>query len=44
VVNYLVGLGVPATRLQAEGFGFSKPKPGHPASDPLNRRVEIVRN
>lgn len=44
VVAYLVSQGVPAARLTAEGYGFSKPKPGLRASNPLNRRVEIVRN
>lgn len=43
VVSYLVNQGVPATRLQAVGYGFKRPRPGHAASDPANRRVEIVR-
>ncbi len=44
VLNYLVGQGVPAARLKAEGHGFAKPRPGLAASNSLNRRVEIVRN
>lgn len=44
VVSYLVAQGVPASRLAAEGFGFSRPKPGLQSNNPLNRRVEIVHN
>lgn len=43
VVTYLVNKGVPATRLQAVGYGFKRPRQGLSASDPSNRRVEIVR-
>jgi len=43
VVSYLVGHGVPAAQLQAVGYGFDKPRPGTRASNPANRRVEIVR-
>lgn len=43
VVSYLVGQGVPASKLAAQGYGFDKPRPGLKASDPRNRRVEIVR-
>ncbi|WBH16458.1 OmpA family protein [Sphingomonas radiodurans] len=43
VVTYLVNQGVPAARLQASGYGFDRPRPGLRASDPRNRRVEIVR-
>jgi outer membrane protein OmpA-like peptidoglycan-associated protein len=43
VVEYLVGKGVPRTKLVAKGFGFDRPRPGTTAADPSNRRVEIVR-
>lgn len=43
VVSYLVAKGVPASQLQAVGYGFDKPGAGLRASNPLNRRVEIVR-
>lgn len=43
VVSYLVSKGVPASQLQAVGYGFDKPSTGLSASSPLNRRVEIVR-
>jgi len=43
VVNYLVAQGVPASRLRAVGYGFDHPRDGTTASDPSNRRVEIVR-
>ncbi len=44
VVNYLVEQGnVDASRLEARGFGFERPRaPNHPQDgNPLNRRVEI---
>ncbi|WP_213981485.1 OmpA family protein [Sphingomonas sp. dw_22] len=44
VVAYLVGRGVPASKLTAIGYGFAHPRDGLPASDPSNRRVEIVKN
>jgi outer membrane protein OmpA-like peptidoglycan-associated protein len=44
VVTYLIGRGVPAAKLKATGYGFSHPRDGMPASDPSNRRVEIVKN
>ncbi|MFC0206658.1 OmpA family protein [Novosphingobium soli] len=43
VVNYLVGAGVPSAKLRAVGYGFDHPRDGTVASDPSNRRVEIVR-
>jgi outer membrane protein OmpA-like peptidoglycan-associated protein len=43
VVNYLVAAGVPSTKLRAVGYGFDHPRDGTVASDPSNRRVEIVR-
>lgn len=43
VVDYLVAQGVPASRLQAVGYGFAHPLDGSTASDPNNRRVEITR-
>lgn len=43
VVDYLVSLGIDRSRLQAEGFGFDKPRPGLTASAPGNRRVEFVK-
>lgn len=43
VVNYLVGQGVPSAKLRAVGYGFDHPRDGTSASDPSNRRVEIVR-
>jgi OOP family OmpA-OmpF porin len=44
VVAYLVGRGVPASKLKAIGYGFNHPRDGLPASDPSNRRVEIVKD
>lgn len=43
VVRYLVDHGVPQDKLRAVGYGFQHPREGTPASDPGNRRVEIVR-
>lgn len=43
VVNYLVGQGVSSSKLRAVGYGFDHPRDGTSASDPSNRRVEIVR-
>lgn len=43
VVAYLVGQGVPASRLRAVGYGFEHPRDGTTAADASNRRVEIVR-
>lgn len=43
VVSYLVGHGVSASQLEAVGYGFDRPRPGTKASNPGNRRVEIVR-
>lgn len=42
VRDYLIQLGVSASRLEAKGFGFDKPRTKNPA-DAGNRRVEIVR-
>jgi outer membrane protein OmpA-like peptidoglycan-associated protein len=44
VVAHLVERGVPESKLKAVGFGFDRPRDGLPASNPENRRVEIVRN
>jgi outer membrane protein OmpA-like peptidoglycan-associated protein len=43
VVSYLVGHGVSASQVEAVGYGFDKPRAGTRASNPVNRRVEIVR-
>ncbi len=43
VVDYLVSLGIDRSRLQAEGFGFDRPRPGMTAMAPGNRRVEFVK-
>lgn len=43
VVDYLVSLGVDRSRLEPEGFGFDKPRPGTSPRDPRNRRVEFVK-
>lgn len=43
VVNYLVDHGVARDKLKAVGYGFQHPRDGAAASDPANRRVEIVR-
>lgn len=42
VVDYLAGKGVDRSRLTARGYGFDRPLPGRSASDPANRRVEVV--
>lgn len=42
VVNFITGLGVDASRLQPQGFGFDKPRFGA-ANNPRNRRVEFAR-
>lgn len=44
VVSYLVSHGVPASKLTPIGYGYAHPRDGLPASDPSNRRVEIVKN
>lgn len=44
VVAYLADHGVPSSKLRAVGYGFDHPRDGLPASDPGNRRVEIVKN
>ncbi len=43
VVAYMVGLGVSASQLQPVGYGQLNLQDGVPATDPRNRRVEIVR-
>ena len=40
VVDYLTSLGVGRDRLQARGYGPSRPLPGHRPNSPENRRVE----
>lgn len=42
VVDYLAGKGVDRSRLTARGYSYDRPLPGRDASDPANRRVEIV--
>jgi len=43
VVDYLVKIGIEAKRLEAKGYGFSRPKAPNDlsAGNPLNRRVEV---
>jgi outer membrane protein OmpA-like peptidoglycan-associated protein len=43
VVDYLVSLGIPASRLVARGYGPDKPRPGLSPMSPANRRVEFVK-
>ena len=43
VVAYLVARGVASNRLRAVGYGESRPLLVYPATDPRQRRVEIVR-
>lgn len=43
VYDYLVLRAVPIERLQARGYGESRPLPGLAPADGRNRRVEIVR-
>jgi outer membrane protein OmpA-like peptidoglycan-associated protein len=43
VVEYLVSKGVPQSKLRAVGYGSDHPRDGTAATDPSNRRVEIVR-
>ena len=40
VKAYLVSQGVDGSRLDTHGYGFDRPLPNHPATDPDNRRVE----
>lgn len=42
VVDYLASKGIDRSRLSARGYGSDRPLPGHAASDPANRRVEVV--
>lgn len=42
VANFMISLGVDASRLQPEGYGFDKPRFGS-ANNPRNRRVEFAR-
>ncbi|MBB6227479.1 OmpA family protein [Polymorphobacter multimanifer] len=42
VVDYLAGKGVDSARLTARGLGYQQPLEGRTASDPRNRRVEVV--
>jgi OOP family OmpA-OmpF porin len=43
VQRYLIGKGVPASRMHARGFGESQPKAGNDTDEgrALNRRVEL---
>ena len=43
VYDFLVLRGIPVGRLDAQGFGETRPLPGMSPEDPRNRRVEIVR-
>lgn len=43
VVSFMVGMGVSADQLQPVGYGQTHLQNGVPATDPRNRRVEIVR-
>lgn len=43
VADYLVGNGVAPGKIRAIGLGFSRPLDKRSATDPENRRVEIVR-
>lgn len=43
VVDYLSSLGVDRSRLEPQGYGFDKPRPGTKPRDPSNRRVEFVK-
>jgi outer membrane protein OmpA-like peptidoglycan-associated protein len=43
VMDFLTKEGVPAARLKAQGFGFDHPKSGLRASNPKNRRVQLVK-
>lgn len=43
VVDFMVGLGVPAAQLQPVGFGQTNLQPNVSATDARNRRVEIMR-
>lgn len=43
VVAFMVGMGVSAEQLQAIGYGQQQTQTGVAATDPRNRRVEIVR-
>lgn len=40
VANFLVSLGVDRSRIEARGFGSSRPLDGRSSNDPSNRRVE----
>ena len=42
VVDYMVGLGVERERLEAAGYGSTRPRPGLRGDNASNRRVEIV--
>ncbi|WP_232492309.1 OmpA family protein [Novosphingobium kaempferiae] len=43
VTDYLIGKGVPPGKVRTVGYGFSRPLGNRAATDPANRRVEIVR-
>lgn len=42
LVDYLASQGVPRSLLDPVGYGYDRPLPGLSASEPRNRRVEIV--
>ena len=44
VRDYLAGKGVATLRLSASGYGSDRLLPGHAATDPANRRVEVELN
>ena len=43
VADFLVGQGIPASRLEVRGYGYDRPLPGRSAASSDNRRVEAVR-
>lgn len=42
VMDYMIGQGIAADRIEAKGFGFNRPRAADPQSG-VNRRVEIVK-
>ena len=43
VSDYLVSLGIEPARVEPQGYGFDKPRPGTTPTDSINRRVELSR-